>query len=153
MNLPLVIDSTIPEVIEIALKHHGGRCVINSVNLEDGGKRLRKVAKLAKDFGAMLICLSIDEEGMAKTATRKLSIALRIKDILEREFGFKESDLIFDPLTFTVGSGDAELRNSENICWLMILMEWSLWEKTRSKVVPTSLIFVLPTSDEQKLLI
>ena len=112
VNLPLVIDSTIPDVIETALKHHGGRCVINSVNLEDGGARLRKVAKLAKDFGAMLICLSIDEDGMAKTATRKLSIALRIKDILVKEFGFKESDLIFDPLTFTVGSGDAELRNS-----------------------------------------
>ena len=112
VNLPLVIDSTIPEVIEIALKHHGGRCIINSVNLEDGGTRLRKVAKLAKDFGAMLICLSIDEEGMAKTTAKKLSIALRIRDILKNEFGFKESDLIFDPLTFTIGSGDVELRNS-----------------------------------------
>lgn len=112
VNLPLVIDSTIPDVIETALKHHGGRCIINSVNLEDGGVRLRKIAKLAKDFGAMLICLSIDEDGMAKTATRKLSIALRIRDILKNEFGLKESDLLFDPLTFTVGSGDADLRNS-----------------------------------------
>ncbi len=112
VNLPLVIDSTIPDVIETALKHHGGRCVINSVNLEDGGARLRKIARLAKDFGAMLICLSIDEEGMAKTADKKLSIALRIKDILTKEFNIKESDLIFDPLTFTIGSGDVELRNS-----------------------------------------
>lgn len=112
VNLPLVIDSTIPSVIETALKHHGGRCIINSVNLEDGGKRLREVAALAKTFGAMLICLTIDEEGMAKTAEKKIAIALRIRDILVGEFGFKESDLLFDPLTFTVGSGDVELRNS-----------------------------------------
>lgn len=112
VNLPLVIDSTIPAVIETALKQHGGRCIINSVNLEDGGKRLREIAALASDFGAMLICLAIDEDGMAKTASKKLEVVLRIRDILNKEFGFKDSDLIFDPLTFTVGSGDVELRNS-----------------------------------------
>lgn len=112
VNLPLVIDSTIPAVIETALKHHGGRCIINSVNLEDGGKRLREIAALARDFGAMLICLTIDEDGMAKTADKKVAIALRIRNILRNEFGFKDSDMLFDPLTFTVGSGDAELRNS-----------------------------------------
>ena len=112
VNLPLVIDSTVPAVIETALKHYGGRCIINSVNLEDGGIRLREVATLAKDFGAMLICLTIDEEGMAKTAEKKIAVANRIRNILVDEFGFRESDLIFDPLTFTVGSGDVELRNS-----------------------------------------
>lgn len=112
VNLPLVIDSTSPEAIEVALKNHGGRCVINSVNLEDGGKRLRSIASLAKKFGAALICLTIDEDGMAKTAAKKLQVAKRIKDILVDEFGFRDSDLIFDALTFTVASGDAELRSA-----------------------------------------
>ena len=112
VNLPLVIDSTSPEAIEAALKNHGGRCVINSVNLEDGGARMRSIAALARSFGAALVCLTIDEEGMAKTAAKKLEIALRIKNILCSEFAFREFDLIFDPLTFTVGSGDADLRNS-----------------------------------------
>lgn len=112
VNLPLVIDSTNPAAIEVALKRHGGRCVINSVNLEDGGARLRQIAALAQKFGAALICLTIDEKGMAKSSPEKLEIASRIFEILTNEFGFRASDLIFDPLTFTVGSGDAELRNS-----------------------------------------
>ena len=112
VNLPLVIDSTSPDAIEAALKRHGGRCVINSVNLEDGGARLRQIAKLARRFGAMLICLTIDENGMAKEAEQKLKIAERLLKILSSEFGFRASDLIFDPLTFTVASGDTELRNS-----------------------------------------
>lgn len=112
VNLPLVIDSTSPAAIEAALKCHGGRCVINSVNLEDGGSRLRSIAGLARRFGAALICLTIDEEGMAKTAERKLEVAHRIQKILSSEFGFRDADMIFDSLTFTVASGDAELRSS-----------------------------------------
>jgi 5-methyltetrahydrofolate--homocysteine methyltransferase len=112
VNLPLVIDSTDPQAIETALKRHGGRCVINSVNLEDGGNRLRKIAELARRFGAALICLTIDENGMAKEAQTKLAIAERIYNLLASEFNFRPSDLIFDPLTFTVGSGDADLRSS-----------------------------------------
>lgn len=112
VNLPLVIDSTSPAAIEAALKSHCGRCVINSVNLEDGGERLRSIAKLARKFGAALICLTIDEEGMAKGATQKLAVAKRIRNILVNEFAFRDSDLIFDALTFTVASGDAELRNA-----------------------------------------
>ena len=112
VNLPLVIDSTSPEAIEVALKSHGGRCVINSVNLEDGGKRLRRIAALARRFGAALICLTIDEEGMAKTADKKLAIARRLRGILADEFGFRDRDLIFDTLTFTVASGDSQLRTA-----------------------------------------
>lgn len=112
VNLPLVIDSTDPAAIETALKSHGGRCVINSVNLEDGGRRLRQIAGLARRFGAALICLTIDENGMAKESETKLAIAERMNRLLADEFNFRPSDLIFDPLTFTVGSGDVELRNS-----------------------------------------
>ena len=125
VKLPLMIDSTSADSIEVALKLHGGRCVINSVNLEDGGTKLHRVAKLAKRFGAALICLTIDEEGMAKTAEQKVAIAKRIRSILHDEYGFRDSDLIFDLLTFTVGSGDADLRNSavETLNAIEILMK------------------------------
>ncbi len=110
--LPIMIDSTEYEVIEAALEHYSGRCVINSINLEDGEERISKVLPLAKKFGAAVIALTIDEEGMAKTAERKLSIAKRIRDIAINKYKLREQDLIFDPLTFTLGSGDEEFRRS-----------------------------------------
>ncbi|HOT75029.1 MAG TPA: methionine synthase [Candidatus Wallbacteria bacterium] len=112
VNLPLVIDSTNPDVIETALMNHGGKCIINSINLEDGGEKLRKVAAMAIKYNAALIALTIDEDGMAKTADKKLAVARRIYDICVNEFGVAAHDLIFDPLTFTIGSGDETLRNS-----------------------------------------
>ncbi|HOT29907.1 MAG TPA: methionine synthase [Candidatus Ozemobacteraceae bacterium] len=112
VKLPLMIDSTDPAVIEAVLQRHGGRCVINSVNLEDGGVKLRTVAGLARDYGAALICLAIDEKGMARTLERKLAVVRRLHDVLTREFGLRDEDLVFDTLTFTVGSGDPELRAS-----------------------------------------
>lgn len=112
ITLPIMIDSTEYEVIEAALEHYAGRCVINSINLEDGEERISKVLPLAKKFGAAVIALTIDEEGMAKTAEKKLSIAKRIRDIAINKYGLREEDLIFDPLTFTLGSGDEEFRRS-----------------------------------------
>lgn len=112
ITLPIMIDSTEYEVIEAALEHYAGRCVINSINLEDGEERISKVLPLAKKFGAAVIALTIDEEGMAKTAEKKLSIAKRIRDIAVNKYSLRENDLIFDPLTFTLGSGDEEFRRS-----------------------------------------
>jgi len=112
VKLPLMIDSTDPTALETALKLHGGRCIINSVNLEDGGKRLAEIASLARDFGAALVCLTIDEDGMAKTSEKKLEIAQRLYNLLTKEYALSPSDLIFDALTFTVGSGDPDLRCS-----------------------------------------
>lgn len=112
VNLPLVVDSTDPAVIETALSRHGGKCVVNSINLEDGGKKLSEVVPLAQKFGAALICLTIDEHGMAKTAARKLEVAERIYDVCVNGHGIAPSDLIFDMLTFTIGSGDETLRTA-----------------------------------------
>ncbi|MFN4112072.1 MAG: homocysteine S-methyltransferase family protein, partial [Ignavibacteria bacterium] len=112
ITLPIMIDSTEFEVIEAALEHYAGRCVINSINLEDGEERISKVLPLAKKFGAAVIALTIDEEGMAKTADKKLAIAKRIRDLAVDKYSLREDDLIFDPLTFTLGSGDEEFRRS-----------------------------------------
>ncbi|MFZ2956723.1 MAG: homocysteine S-methyltransferase family protein [Candidatus Ozemobacteraceae bacterium] len=112
VKLPLLIDSTNPKVVEAALKRHAGRCVINSVNLEAGVEKVKEMAAIAREHGAALICLTIDEEGMAKTVERKLAIAKRLFDLLVGECGLRPADLIFDTLTFTLGSGDVELRSA-----------------------------------------
>ncbi|MDR1178860.1 MAG: dihydropteroate synthase, partial [Spirochaetales bacterium] len=112
LTQPLMIDSTVPETIEAALKVYPGRPVINSVNFEDGGKTLCRVAGLAKTYGAMLVALTIDEKGMALTRERKVEIALRLRAVLVNTFGLRDSDIFFDCLTFTIGSGDESLFSS-----------------------------------------
>jgi 5-methyltetrahydrofolate--homocysteine methyltransferase len=112
INLPLVIDSTESPVIEAALQMNGGRTLINSINLEDGEKRADAVCALARRYGAALIALVIDERGMAKEIADKVSIARRIHDIAVHRHGLRPQDLVFDALTFTLGSGDETLRDS-----------------------------------------
>jgi len=108
VDAPLMIDSINPVTIEAALQISPGRCIINSINLEDGGAKAKEIIKLAKRYGAALVCLTIDEEGMAKTAPKKAEIAKRLYD-LATSSGLRTEDLLFDPLTFTVASGDASL--------------------------------------------
>ncbi|HTS00325.1 MAG TPA: methionine synthase [Bacteroidota bacterium] len=112
VTLPLVIDSTEAPVIEEALKRIAGRAVVNSINLEDGEERVKKVLPLCRRYGAAVIALTIDEQGMAKTAQGKLAVARRIYDIATARFGMRPGDLIFDALTFTLGSGDEEFRRA-----------------------------------------
>ncbi len=112
VDLPLFIDSTDSRVIESVLQLYGGRPVINSINLEDGEKRAEQVCRLAKRYGAALICLTIDEQGMALTVERKLAVAQRIYDLAVQRCGLRSQDLIFDALTFTLGSGDETLRDA-----------------------------------------
>lgn len=112
VRMPLVIDSTTPDCIEECLKVYPGRCVINSINLEDGGKNLNRICPLLKKYGAAVIALTIDEEGMAMTADRKVAIARRIHDLAVERHGLRPQDLLFDPLTFTVGAGDETLRDA-----------------------------------------
>lgn len=110
-RLPLQIDSTDPRVMETALKQCGGRCIVNSANLENGEDAFLTIARLCKRYGAMLICLTIDEEGMAKTADKKTAIAERMITLAEKA-GLHREDLFIDPLTFTLGSGDDSERNA-----------------------------------------
>ncbi len=112
VTLPLMIDSTEPPVIEEALMRISGKAVVNSINFEDGGERLHKVLGLCRKYGAAVVALTIDEEGMAKSVERKVAIASRILEIATGTYGMRESDVIFDPLTFTLGSGDPEFREA-----------------------------------------
>ena len=106
--LPLMPDSTCTKGLETALKNIGGKPVLNSVNLEDGEGKFDEVCSLAKKYGTALVCLTIDEIGMAKTVENKLKIADRIIDLATTRHGIRKENLIFDVLTFTLGSGDEE---------------------------------------------
>jgi 5-methyltetrahydrofolate--homocysteine methyltransferase len=110
INAPLVIDSTEYPVLEAALKLYGGKAIINSINFEDGEEAADKRLKLAKRFGAAVIALTIDEQGMAKEAADKLRIAERLHDFACVGHGLPASDLLFDPLTFTICTGNEDDR-------------------------------------------
>jgi 5-methyltetrahydrofolate--homocysteine methyltransferase len=112
VEVPLVIDSTEPDVLELALKTAPGRCLINSTHLEGGRAKADKIFSLAEKYNAAVICLTIDEAGMAKTADRKLEVAKRIYAIAVDEHGLRPDALVFDALTFTLATGDAEYANA-----------------------------------------
>jgi 5-methyltetrahydrofolate--homocysteine methyltransferase len=108
---PMMIDSTSADVIEEALKLYGGRALINSINFEDGGKRAERVVPMASRYGAALVALTIDEKGMAMNADEKFAVAKRLVDFCV-ERGLKAEELLIDPLTFTICSGDKTLRDA-----------------------------------------
>ena len=110
VNAPLVIDSTETPIIERALKLHGGKPIINSINFEDGEQAAVDRLVLAKRFGAAVIALTIDEKGMAKEAEEKLAVASRLVEFACDRFGLPQSDLMIDPLTFTIATGNEDDR-------------------------------------------
>ncbi len=112
ISIPIMIDSTEVPTIRTALERITGRAIVNSINLEDGDAKAEEVIKLCREFGAGLVCLTIDEDGMAKSAQKKLEVAQRIYDLAVTKHGLRESDLFFDTLTFTLASGDEEFRKS-----------------------------------------
>ncbi len=111
-RMPVVIDSTQADIVESCLKLYGGRAIINSINFEDGDRRAHQVAALARQYGAALVGLTIDEEGMAMTCERKVAVAKRLVQFCNDEYGISASSILIDPLTFTIGSGDDSLRTA-----------------------------------------
>ncbi|MFD4524585.1 methionine synthase [Streptomyces sp. NPDC058470] len=112
-TLPIVLDSTEVDVLRAGLEKLGGRAVINSVNYEDGDgpeSRFAKVTQLAREHGAALIALTIDEEGQARTVEHKVAIAQRLIEDLTTNWGVHEADILIDTLTFTICTGQEESR-------------------------------------------
>jgi 5-methyltetrahydrofolate--homocysteine methyltransferase len=109
-TLPLVFDSTEPPVIETALKLYGGKAIVNSINLEDGERKITRVLPLIRRHGAAAMALVIDEEGQARTTDWKLRVAHRIYDIAVNRYGMEPGDLLFDMLTFPLSAGQEDLR-------------------------------------------
>lgn len=112
-TLPIMIDSTEPDVIQVGLEHLGGRCAVNSVNFEDGDgpdSRYQRIMRLVKRHGAVVVALTIDEEGQARTAEKKVEIAERLITDITQNWGLDESDIIVDTLTFPISTGQEETR-------------------------------------------
>jgi len=109
---PILVDSTEADVVEEALKRIPGKAIINSINLEDGEKRTSKVLPMAKRYGAAVIALTIDEDGMALTADKKVAIAKRIYELATKKYGIRGADLIFDALTLPISTGQEEYRTA-----------------------------------------
>jgi len=110
ITAPLVIDSTELKVLEAALKLYGGKAIINSINFEDGEEPAAKRLELARRFGAAVIALTIDEQGMAKDVESKVRVAKRLHDFACVKHGLPASDLMIDPLTFTICTGNEDDR-------------------------------------------
>ncbi len=110
VTAPLVIDSTEEWVLDTALKLYGGKAIINSINFEDGEEPAAKRLQLARKFGAGVIALTIDEDGMAKDVDGKLRISHRLFDFACKKYGLAPSDLMIDPLTFTICTGNEDDR-------------------------------------------
>ncbi len=113
VTVPLMIDSTQLDVIEAGLQAAPGKCIVNSINLEDGEEKLARMAALLKRYGAAIVAGTIDEdktEAMAKTADRKIEIARRLYDLLVNKYGIPETDIYFDPLIFPIVTGQEEVR-------------------------------------------
>ncbi|MDR5726650.1 MAG: methionine synthase [Terriglobia bacterium] len=109
---PVLVDSTEADVIEEALKRIPGKPLINSINLEDGEKRTSKVLPMARRYGAAVIALTIDEDGMALTAQKKVAVAQRIFELATKKYGMRAQDLIFDPLTLPISTGQEDYRTA-----------------------------------------
>lgn len=112
-TLPIMIDSTEPEVIRVGLENLGGRCAVNSVNFEDGdgpGSRYQRTMELVKKHGAAVVALTIDEEGQARTAAKKVEIAERLIADITGSWGLEVKDIIVDTLTFPISTGQEETR-------------------------------------------
>ncbi len=112
VRIPLVIDSTEVAVVEAALRRAPGKCVVNSIHFEGGGDKARRILDLCTTYGAVVVGLTIDERGMAHTLDHKLAVAQRLVDLVVGTYGFNPSDLIVDPLTFTLASGDEAYRRA-----------------------------------------
>lgn len=112
-TLPIVLDSTEPAVLQAGLESLGGRCVINSVNYEDGDgadSRFARIMPLVKEHGAAVVALTIDEDGQARTEEWKLRVATRLIEDLVTNWGMKVGDILIDTLTFPIATGQEETR-------------------------------------------
>jgi 5-methyltetrahydrofolate--homocysteine methyltransferase len=111
VSVPLIIDTTEADVAAAALALYPGRGIINGNNLENGRERIDQILPIVRKFGAAVLSMTIDEEGMAHTREKKFGIAQRITDIATQDYGLHAEDLIFDTLTFPLTTGQEELRN------------------------------------------
>lgn len=112
-TLPVMLDSTEPEVLKAGLELLGGRSIVNSVNFEDGdgpGSRYQRTMELVRAHGCAVVALCIDEEGQARDRDWKVRVAARLIEDLTTHHGMRVGDIVVDTLTFPITTGQEEVR-------------------------------------------
>ena len=150
VKAPFMIDSQVPEVIETAFKLTQGKCILNSINLEDDGKNIKALVPIVKRYGASVVVGCIDSE-MAVTAQDKLRIATDSYSLLTESYGIAPEDIIFDPLVFPCGTGDAKYFGSgrETIEGIRLIKE--KYPRCKTVLGISNVSFGLPTAGREVL--
>ncbi|MCA9753390.1 MAG: homocysteine S-methyltransferase family protein, partial [Gemmatimonadetes bacterium] len=154
VKVPIMIDSTDADSIELALTYCQGKAIVNSINLEDGEERFERVCPLLRRFGAAVVVGTIDEDpvqGMGVTRERKLEIARRSYALLTGKYGLRPEDLIWDPLVFPVGTGDAQYVGSAEETLAAIPLLKSEFPGTRTILGVSNVSFGLPPAGREVL--
>ncbi len=151
IRVPLMFDSTDPEVMEAALKNCQGKAVLNSTNLEDGAQRFGRVAGLARKYGAAVIVGTIDEEGMAVTLDRKLEVARRSYQILVEDYGVRPEDIWWDTLVFPCATGDQQYLGAAGLTLGGLSLLKAEFPGTRTLLGVSNVSFGLPPAGREVL--
>ncbi|MGH2570410.1 MAG: methionine synthase [bacterium] len=154
VKVPFMIDSTDAESVELALTYTQGKSIVNSINLEDGEDRFDKVCPLLKKYGAAVVVGTIDEDpvqGMGVTRERKLEIARRSYGLLTEKWGIPAEDILWDPLVFPVGTGDAQYVGSAEETIEAIRLLKKEFPGTKTILGVSNVSFGLPTAGREVL--
>jgi len=154
VRAPLMLDSTDAESIEVALTYCQGKSIINSINLEDGEERFEAVCPLVRKYGAAVVVGTIDEDpvqGMGVTRERKLAIARRSFELLTGKYGIAPEDILWDPLVFPVGTGDAQYVGSAEETLAAIPLLKREFPGTRTILGISNVSFGLPEAGREVL--
>jgi 5-methyltetrahydrofolate--homocysteine methyltransferase len=149
VKAPLMLDSTDAKVLEVALAWCQGKSIINSINLEDGEERFKKVVPLAKAYGAALVVGCIDEQGQAITAGRKVAVAERSLGLLTEKYGVAPEDILWDPLVFPCASGDKNYIGSAKETIDAIHELKRRWPRTRTILGISNVSFGVPAAGRE----
>ena len=150
IKVPIMIDTQVPEVFEEACKRIQGKCILNSVNLEEGESSFQALLPIVKKYGASVVVGCIQSE-MAVTAQEKLSVAIESYELITKKYGIDETDIIFDPLVFPCGTGDENYFGSgkETIEGVRLIKE--KYPKTRTTLGISNVSFGLPPAGREVL--
>ncbi|WP_127584570.1 methionine synthase [Paenibacillus koleovorans] len=151
VKAPVVIDTTNHHAVEAALKYSQGKAIINSVNLEEGEERIEKIVPLVHKYGAALVFMCIDEEGQAVSSDKRFAVAKRGYELLTQKYGIPPEDIIFDPMVFPVGTGDAQYLGSGSETIEAVRKIKEAFPKSHTIMGVSNVSFALPTAGREVL--
>jgi 5-methyltetrahydrofolate--homocysteine methyltransferase len=151
VKAPVVIDTTNAAAVEAALKYTQGKAIINSVNLEEGEERIENIVPLVHQYGAALVFMCIDEDGQAVSSDKRFQVAKRGYELLTQKYGIAAEDIIFDPMVFPVGTGDAQYLGSASETIETVRKIKAAFPETKTIMGVSNVSFALPPAGREVL--